>query len=123
MSEEHLKIFLAETSQEWYVEENVIILANSEAEAKKVIEREIRLEPYDDWTSSQITRVKNINHSSLMNSANDSEIVFLASPKNDYGFCRVNFDQFMSLVDPDDLEKLRIAEIEKDNGQMEFNLN
>lgn len=112
-----LKLYHFRASQEWFSESSGYIWAHDENDAQKVSEWEIRLYPDDDVFSQKEIAIKETTLSTFLKEKS-KENLFFAPHKTHRDYRQVDLDEFMKLFNYEELERQRICELEKDNGQL-----
>lgn len=112
-----LKLYQFRVFQEWFSEASGYVWAHDKKDAQKVPEWKIRLHPEDDVFSQKEFVLKEISLSSFLDDKG-KESLFFAPHKIHGDYIEVDFDKFMEFFSPEELERQRIYELEKDNGQL-----
>jgi hypothetical protein len=115
----NLKLFHVNVSQEWSTEAEAYVLATSKNEAEVIAEKNINLDPYDYVDGFMDVKVC---ESSFPISGNKDYLYFFA-PNSRGQYEYVDYETFMTRISSEDIEKMRIEKIEKNNGQLPLPLN
>jgi hypothetical protein len=111
----NLKLFKVNVTQEWSAEAEVFVWATSEVIAKEVAYKNVDLDSYDSDIGSKDVRAIESSYETL-DKLNDDNYFFAPSLTGQYR--DVDYETFKSYITPEDLERIRIEKIEKDNGQL-----
>jgi len=115
----NLKLFHANVSQQWSAGAEAYVLATSKDEAETIAKKSINLDPYDYEDGFMDVRVC---ESSFPIPGNKDYLYFLApNSKGQYQYN--DYETFMTHISPEDIERMRIEKIEKNNGQLPLTLN
>jgi hypothetical protein len=113
----NLKLYHVNVSQQWYTEAEAFVWATTEDEAENVASRNIDLNSYDADSYGKDAKASAASFEFLDNLGNKECFYFFAPRKNGM-YDDVNYETFKSYITPEDLEKMRIERIEKNNGQL-----
>ena len=113
----NLKLFHVNVFQEWSAEAEAFVWATTEDEAEDVAGRNIDINLYDADNGPKTVRAKEASFAFLDKLGNKDYFYFLAPQKNGM-YDDVNYETFRTYITPEELERIRIESLEKDNGQL-----
>jgi hypothetical protein len=110
-----LQLFKVTVTQEWTAEADALVWATSQKEAEKAAELEVDLDPIDaddatTWTSSKAVPLETAQQLTPRQAAG----LWLIDPSGN----TVELAEFLEVLSPEQLEAMRLARIEANNGQM-----
>jgi hypothetical protein len=111
----NLKLFKVNVTQEWSAEAEVFVWATSEVIAEEVAYKNVDLDSYDSDIGSKDVRAIKSSFDALDKLDDDS---YFFAPNITGQYCDVDYETFKSYISEEDLERIRIEKIEKDNGQL-----
>jgi hypothetical protein len=119
-----LQLFRVTVTQEWSAEGTAMVLAPDAATAEKWADIEVELDLHDaddgiSWTSA---RPEQISLETLDKIKADDLWLIMPTPGRPDLPDTVELDQFRAVFTPERLEALRLAAIERDNGQIALSL-
>lgn len=117
-----LKLFSINVRQEWSTDADVLCLAHSENDANKACRRLVKLEPWDDFFSEKEVMSQELPLSFLSTYKHKPDVHLIALDEMGT-FDYYEYDDFKSSISDEKLEELRILALEKNNGQLHFEIN
>jgi hypothetical protein len=112
-----LKLFHVNIIEEWSTEAEAFVLAASKDDAEHVAKRNVKIDLYGAEHESTTVRATEASFTFLDKLGNKDFFYFFAPAKSGL-YSNVDYETFKSFISPDELERIRIKTIEKDNGQL-----
>jgi hypothetical protein len=113
----NLKLFKVNVTQEWSAESEAFVWATSQHEAEEVAYKNIDVDLYDADDGDKCARSTESTFLTLDKLGNNVDFYFFAPSINGH-YNKVGYETFKSYISEEDLERIRIEKIEKDNGQL-----
>lgn len=115
-----LQLFRVTVTHQWTAEATAMVWAPDIATAEKWADREVEIDLFDaygptSWTSA---RAEPISLETLDKLKADDLWLIMPTPGRPDSPDTVELDQFRAMLTPERLEALRLAAIERDNGQI-----
>jgi hypothetical protein len=113
----NLKLFKVNVTQEWSAKAEAFVWATSHVEAEFIAKKNIDLDSCDAETYGLDAQAEE-KSPILLKELRNTVYVYFYAPNNAGQYCDVDYETFKSYITPEDLERIRIEKIEKDNGQL-----
>jgi hypothetical protein len=113
-----LKLFSITTSATWVTEYTGYVLAHDREEALKAA-KNVEPDMYDSEHTDTDCFGNEVSLDILFSGKLDYDFLLVPEKRGD-GFEEVPFSEFKEMITPEQIEKLRIKMIEKDNGQLDL---
>jgi len=117
-----LQLFSVTVTQTWSAKADCLVLAPSLAIARNAARSEVKIDRWDSEEEDKDTYGQAVNFEVLNDTRPESDIFFLVRGKGD-GYDIVEQEYFIRQISPERLEALRLARIERDNGQLVLDLS
>jgi hypothetical protein len=113
-----LGLYRVHASQEWRSEGSALVWARSIEDAIRATKDNIDLNPEDDCYSSMVMTISELPLTALDGLKPYDYTYIVPENMSHKTFTWADLDEFMTFVSEEDMEMLRIRNIEKDNGQL-----
>jgi hypothetical protein len=113
----NLKLFKVIVSQEWIAKTEAFVWAISHIEAEFIAKKNINLDSCDAESYGLDAQAEE-KSLILLKELRNTEYIYFFAPSLTGQYCDVDYETFKSYISEEDLERIRIEKIEKDNGQL-----